>query len=590
MSASYDLLAERWLPVRYADGHTADIAPHELAETAGEHGPPVDLAWPRPDFNGATVQLLIGLVQTTMAPRSRREWRRLFDAPPLSDEVEGAFRTVAPAFRLTLDERGGGFMQDPEDLDAKEANPAAWLLIGAPLDNTIKTNKDHFTHALDDLTLSLAEAAAALYTRQTFEPGVGAGYRKSVRGGGPLSTLPIGRTLWQTIWLSVLGPDDLAALGEPHGRPSPGGVPSDEWLAAVFPWLRDRPLTSGLDEPLTREDVDPLHAFWGMPNRVRLRIEGADDPRTARVTGFVAVPRGANYDGSWEHPLSPYSTTKENALVAQKGNGDRLSYKHWVGLATNRGAERPALVVRALARRAPHGWMFEGRPDPTRPSETVPRLDALRLWAYGFDMDNAKARMWVESRQIPVLLADPDVAPDAQEAFEETAAQLVEAADVLALELRSALRDAVLGRAKLERGRLRSVDVPKPLASATGSVLDQATRRFWTDSEPLFLEALDHARRAAGRGPDPDTGQNPDDALRDVRRGWLGRVRRLLLDEVFDDAATMASDLAPRVVARRRLELASNPRSPKAAAVCKALGLPAPPKKTSKKKTEGQPT
>ena len=73
MPISINLLDERWLPVRRANGDKDHIAPCQLTADYGQN-PVVALDAPRPDFNGALVQFLVGLLQTACAPSRRDEW------------------------------------------------------------------------------------------------------------------------------------------------------------------------------------------------------------------------------------------------------------------------------------------------------------------------------------------------------------------------------------------------------------------------------------------------------------------------------------------------------------------------------------
>ncbi len=61
---SFSLLTTPWLPVRYKDGTTGKLAPVDLADENV-----VDIAAPRADLQGAAWQFLLGLLQTSFAPK-----------------------------------------------------------------------------------------------------------------------------------------------------------------------------------------------------------------------------------------------------------------------------------------------------------------------------------------------------------------------------------------------------------------------------------------------------------------------------------------------------------------------------------------
>ncbi|MCG7850859.1 MAG: type I-E CRISPR-associated protein Cse1/CasA, partial [ANME-2 cluster archaeon] len=199
------MINEKWIPVRRADGKREIIAPWQVTDYIGSN-PIVSLDANRPDFNGALIQFLIGLVQTTMAPKKDRNWRAGFVEPPKTDELKTAFAKVSHAFNLDGD--GPRFMQDLEPGEWK-SNEIDKLLVEIPGDETIKDNADHFIKRDSVKRMCLACSAMALFTLQTNAPSGGKGYRTSLRGGGPLTTIVTGDTLWQTIWLNVLNESDF---------------------------------------------------------------------------------------------------------------------------------------------------------------------------------------------------------------------------------------------------------------------------------------------------------------------------------------------------------------------------------------------
>jgi len=97
----------------------------------------------------------------------------------------------------------------------------------------------------------------------------------------------------------------------------------------------------------------------------------------------------------------------------------------------------------------------------------------VRLLASGYDMDNMKARGFVES-VMPVRL--PPEALDPQE-FEVLIRQLVGGARAAAFSLATAVRIAAYGESR---------SAPKD-----GGLMSLARDRFWDRTEPLFFAALD---------------------------------------------------------------------------------------------------
>src|SRR5262249_3058909 len=137
---SFNLIHEKWIPIRRRDGTQELIAPWEITENLSSN-PILALDAPRPDFNGALIQFLIGLVQTTMASENDRAWRKSLTQPPRPSQLRERFESVAFAFDLDGD--GARFMQDLNLSDGEEKEIAT-LLIEAPGDNTLRNNTDFF--------------------------------------------------------------------------------------------------------------------------------------------------------------------------------------------------------------------------------------------------------------------------------------------------------------------------------------------------------------------------------------------------------------------------------------------------------------
>lgn len=199
-----NLINDRWIPIRRADRSKDKIAPWEITENIHDKKKKIiAVASPRPDFDGALTQFLIGLLQTACTPETEDAWWDWRQSPPNPDYLLKCFEQVAHAF--IFEGEGPKFMQDfnPEKL-GKETRKIENILIGGPGKNTIEDNIDHFVKRDTVNFLCSHCATTALYTLQLNASGGGSGYRTGIRGGGPLSTLVLGKTLWETCWLNVL--------------------------------------------------------------------------------------------------------------------------------------------------------------------------------------------------------------------------------------------------------------------------------------------------------------------------------------------------------------------------------------------------
>lgn len=432
-----NLIHNPWIPAIRADGSEQLIAPWQLAES---DNPVVELAAPRADFQGALYQFLIGLLQTAMVPDNEDDWLELWEQPPEPEQLQQTLALLAPAFELDNPD-GPAFMQD-WDLPDGEAKPVAALLIDAPGGKTIKDNLDHFVKAGQVERLCSSCAATALFTLQTNAPAGGVGHRVGLRGGGPLTTLVMpeqAESLWQKLWCNVLSRDFSGS----QGSESPQG-------ARLFPWMGSTRLSDKSGSDTLPEDMAPLHPYWGMPRRIRLEFEvedSTDDIGSAccslcersdhrLVSRFRTKNYGINYDGPWLHPLTPYrlDLKHQKPPLSLKGQPNGLGYRHWLGLCwqDDDNGDCAARVVQIFNEERIH---------------LLGEDTFARLWCFGYDMDNMKARCWYDSR-LPLF----QLTPETREAFLTQVASLLNPARDLLPLLRGQVKAAWFTRVKEVRG------------------------------------------------------------------------------------------------------------------------------------------
>ncbi len=459
-----NLLSEPWIPVRRASGKRECIAPWQLTEADA----PLDIETPRPDFKGALLEFLVGLVQTALPPASKMLWRGQLPpgGTPSPETLATAFKPLEPHFNL-FGERPR-FLQDltlTED-EAGEPSPAAALLMDTPGDNAARHNGDFFIkrdHPPD--RLCPACAAAALIALQAYAPSGGVGYRTSLRGGGPLTTLIVGDSLWRTVWSNVLH------LGARGVQPLPA-APQD--AAAVFPWTAPTAVSNKAGTEIHSEGRHFLTHYWAMPRRIVLEPE--DDAQSSACpvcgeTSRVFVRRfrtknyGNNYGTGWLHPLTPHRQQgpgKEPLTL--KGVSEGRGYNHWLGLVYGDSSEekfpvQPAQAVR-IFRETQRGAMG-GK--------------AARLRAFGWDMENMKALNWCEE-EYPVYDLPQDI-PNAPAILAHRAGKLVRAADLARRNLLSAAKEALFSDGARN-------------AKAEATLLSGLSMRFWTETKWDFEQRV----------------------------------------------------------------------------------------------------
>lgn len=497
-----DLIREKWLPVILSTGERIKIALSEIFNPAIQ-----DVAYPRADFQGAAWQMLIGILQSAVAPEDEDGWEEIFDTGISPSDWIQALDRLAAVFQFGTEKPA--FMQSYEPLESENSSIAG-LLIDAPGGNTLKLNKDHFVKRHTVEAICPHCAVMAIYSVQTNSPAGGAGYRVSMRGGGPLTTLVVPKNeasvpLWKKLWLNVLAQDSYSPLASP------------QQFTAVFPWLAPTKTSEKAGNVVTPENAHLLQAYWGMPRRIELdftrtragQCDLCGEQHDALMTQMRVKNYGVQYDG-WLHPFSPYRQAQKDPSapwLALKGQPGGLAYKDWLGLLCKRedkfNRTQPAAVVRTATARG----------------------EEFGLWCFAWDMDNAKPRCWYQQR-IPLL----QVARLAL--FESVVQRLILLASGSLTILKNALKSAKFTCPKEAKMDFSMVEIA-----------------FWQETEPAFREVL------AVLMQDP---QRKNLATRDGVRQWESRLHHYLLN-VFDRDALTDPDspgdiLLRQLAARRGLE------------------------------------
>ena len=457
-----NLIHDPWIPVERKSGATEYIAPHQISD------PDVlRLAAPRPDFNGALLQFLIGLLQTVCPPGDHDQWVDWLDEEtPEPDVLKEHFCKYAHAFELKGD--GPRFMQDFSPLQGDE-KPISALLIDVPGAQTLRENKDHFIKRDQIESLCPACAATALFTLQTNAPSGGAGHRTSLRGGGPLTTLvapdPNGSglpdDLWHFLWLNVIDQENWSRQWPP--------THTNSEQKHIFPWLAPtRTSEKATGKETTPQDASPLQMYWGMPRRIHLQWKDGtqghcdlcDRYVEQCVSNYITQNYGINYrDGVWQHPLSPHRIGKDGTVSPLHAQPSGISYTHWLGLSIGETsskdeAKKPALTV----------GLYN--------AERKLSEEQLRLHAFGYDMDNMKARCWYQAT-FPLF----HMKESQRESFHDAAQRMVTAAVETAKMTRSCVKEAWFRRPG---------DVKGDTAFLVKAFLDQTESDFFEQLRKLI--------------------------------------------------------------------------------------------------------
>jgi len=497
--------------------------------------PIVTIAALRPDFDGALIQFLIGICQTILTPEDDEEWEKLLLDPPSPDEMRAKLEPLAPAFNL--DGEGPRFMQEV-GIDGGTYWTIDNLLIGMPEETKISENTDWFVKRGTVKGLCSYCAAMALFTLQTNAPSGGRGHMTSLRGGGPMTSIILGPTLWQTVWANVIDRD--------HWDDDESPVRAGD--SRRFPWMGDL-RTSEAGTQTTPRDAHPDQAFWAMPRRILLDFENAHpgtcdlcSEKTNRlITRYRTKPYGVRYAG-WVHPLSPYYRKDKSStdLLPLHPQPDGITYQNWLGTVINDKTKgtKISMNVERFPSRTPPGKIRQiysghgGRP---------------RLWLSGYDMDNKKPRCYYQGT-MPIIA----VKEEWTASFEDLAAGMVRSASEAANNVRWCVKVALFDKPSDVKGDLSVI-----------------TARFYQATEESFYQGLEDAASALSNGGDTST----------IRGRWLKTLEKTS-KELFDEYSQI--DFIDAINAKRVVDargLLTKPFTKANRAIRGHLGIPVPEKR-----------
>jgi CRISPR system Cascade subunit CasA len=197
-----NLLLDPWIPVRSDEGAGAFrlLTYRELLCHPGNWR----VSLPRDDMELACLQLLISMTQVMFLPEDDEELLDRIDDPLTDPEFEAGIAPCADWF--DLDHPNQPFMQT-RGVQAREVTPIQKLLIGLPEGN----NHCFFNEVGEVAALSAPAAAIALFNQAVNCPSFGGGFKGSLRGGAPITTLVDGPDLRQQVWRNVLTRERIQA-------------------------------------------------------------------------------------------------------------------------------------------------------------------------------------------------------------------------------------------------------------------------------------------------------------------------------------------------------------------------------------------
>lgn len=312
-----NLLEDPWIPVR-AKGGVGEFHLLTYRQVLCESGD-WQVSLPRDDLELACLQLLVCMTQVVFLPENAATLRERLATPLTGDEFAAGIAPCCDWF--DLDHPTQPFMQS-RGVKAAEETPIQKLLIGLPEGN----NHAFFNEAGEVRHLSGTLAAITLFNQASNCPSFGGGFKGSLRGGAPITTLVFGNSLREIVWRNVLTRTNLAARQIAMPRLD---VDLPTWVKLISEKSMIRWNEIGLVRGL----------FW-QPARVELVKSAHDAPcgllggeSGAGYSGFLKEKFNYTLEGVWPHPHGTLSLKLKNGVLEQRFASFTTTAPAWTQLS-----------------------------------------------------------------------------------------------------------------------------------------------------------------------------------------------------------------------------------------------------------------
>ncbi len=279
-----NLLTDAWIPVN-ENGKFKHITLKDVLCRDSEW----DIALPRNDMEMATLQLVICLTQVIFPPKNTTELKARLAKLMNEKEFDKGIEKFKNWFEL--EHKDYPFMQTRE-VKAKDVTPIQKLFIGLPVGKG--------THAFFNIPNEIKKvcpscAAIAIFNQASNCPSFGGGFKGSLRGAAPITTLVYDTNLRQKIWYNILILDFLVEKSFPTQS-------SDKpaWIDKIS------------TDSISAANIGILKGLFWQPAKIELdwrKTTGFCDScgtiTTSSVLNFKTEKFPYNLNGVWPHPHSP---------------------------------------------------------------------------------------------------------------------------------------------------------------------------------------------------------------------------------------------------------------------------------------------
>lgn len=313
-----NLLQDPWIPIRADDGAGAFrlLTYRDLLCGPGQNG---QISLPRDDLELACLQLLVCMTQVMFLPDDDAALRQRLAVPLTPAEFDASIAPFLDWF--DLDHPTYPFMQT-RGVKAAEPTPIQKLLIGLPEGN----NHAFFNEAGEVGQVSGPVAAIALFNQASNCPSFGGGFKGSLRGGAPITTLVFDHDLRRMVWRNVLTRSrveerQIAAPGPAQDQPT--------WVS---------PITE--KSTIHWNQIGLMRGLFWQPAHVELvkasealACDVLGGEAAAGYSGFLKEKFNFTVEGVWPHPHGAMNLSLKKDVLEQRFASFTTTAPAWTQLS-----------------------------------------------------------------------------------------------------------------------------------------------------------------------------------------------------------------------------------------------------------------
>lgn len=315
-----NLLKDPWIPVR-ADGGTGAFCLLTYQQLLCEPGDwQVNL--PRDDLELACVQLLVCMTQVMFMPEDDKTLRARISKTLSPDDLSAGMSPCCDWF--DLDHPTQPFMQSRKVTG--KLTSVQKLLPGLPEKTSTAPGAHCFFNEVTEVRhIGGAVAAIALFNQANNCPSFGGGFKGSLRGGAPITTLVYGNGLRETVWRNVLTRPrieqrQIEMLGFDKDQPT--------WVTPIQ------------QTAINWNEIGLVRGLFWQPARLELVKSEVDAPcdilggEAVRVyTGFRCEKFSFTVNGVWPHPHGAMTISLKKG-VPKKGEPEKKLEEKFASFTT----------------------------------------------------------------------------------------------------------------------------------------------------------------------------------------------------------------------------------------------------------------